>query len=108
MSCGVELVGSLCAQLCSVHDSTARPYPLPSPTTIPRPIALFVGWLHYNWVRRATIGSGALQLGQSHYYQVGCAIIGLVVLLSGLAGALSLHVLFHSFACSSPPLPAKV
>ncbi|KIM66792.1 hypothetical protein SCLCIDRAFT_21578 [Scleroderma citrinum Foug A] len=64
------------------------------PDPIPfHPLPPSRGLLHYLW---------------SHYYQVGCAIIGLVVLLSGLAGALSLHVLFHSFACSSPPLPAKV
>ena len=56
----VELVGSLCAQSCSVHDSTAWPYPLPSPITIPRPIALFAGWSCYNQVSHTTIGSVTL------------------------------------------------
>ena len=144
----VELVGSLCAQLCSVSDSTARPYALQFPTTTPRPTALQSGQLHYNQVGRTIIwlvvlqsgqsrynwvtsrrvashrirlggiasgrvashqvGSVALQSGRSRYNRVGRATIGSVTLLSGLAGALSLHVLFHSFACSSPPLPAKV
>ena len=72
----VELVGSLCAQPCSVRDSTGRPYPLPSPTTIPRPIALFVGQSHYSRVGCATIGLVALQLGRACCYWVGCAIIG--------------------------------
>ena len=52
----VELVGLLCTQPCSVRDSTGRPYPLLSPTTIPRPIALFAGWSHYLQVGRTIIG----------------------------------------------------
>ena len=46
----VELVDLLCAQLCSVSNSTAWPYALWFPTTIPRPIALLSGWLRYNRV----------------------------------------------------------
>ena len=73
---GVELVGSLCAQLCSVSDSTARPYALRFPTTIPRPIALLSGRSQYYQVSCAIIRSVALLLGQSHYSWVGRTIIG--------------------------------
>ena len=80
---GVELVGSLCAQLCSVSDSTARPYALWFPTTIPRPITLLSGRSQYYQVSCAIIRSVALLLGQLHYYWVSCTIIGSVALLLG-------------------------
>ena len=111
----VELVGLLCTQPCSVRDSTAQPYPLPSPTTIPRPIALFAGQSHYNWVGRTTIGSGVLLSGRACCYWVGRAVIRSGALLSGQSHcywAYLVHfpsmLLFRSFAHSSPPLPVKV
>ena len=131
----VELVSSLCTQPRSVRDSTARPYALLSPSTTPRPIALFAGQSHYyqvgctiiglvapqlgqscyNWVSHATIGSGVLLSGQSCYYWVRRAVIGSGTLLSGRSccyWAYLVHfpsmLLFRSFAHSSPPLSVKV
>ena len=83
----VELVGLLCAQLCSVSNSTARPYALRFPTTTPRPTML--------------------QLGQSHYNWVGHAIIRLVTLLSGLSGALSLPAFVPLLCTLFPTTPCE-
>ena len=103
----VELVSSLCAQLCSVSDSTAQPYALRFPTTTPRPTMLQSGRSHYNQVGRTTIRSVTLQLGRSHYNRVSHATIGSVVLLSGLSGVLSLPAFVPLLCMLFPTTPCK-
>ena len=77
-----------------------------------------LGHIALHQVGRATIGSVALQSGQcvrsvalqsgwSRYNRVGHTVIGLVALLSGLAGVLSLPAFVLLLCTLFPPTPCK-